>query len=92
MALDPETRRRKTLAQKRLNEKWLWLRDYAPVIAKMVQVGPTNPIEATILREALVLVLAEINFRQQETQELLMEMDPNGGADESGTQGSPVPQ
>jgi hypothetical protein len=82
MSLDPETSRRKVLARKRLNEKWLWLRDFVGSIHKMSMIGPTNPVEAQILRECLTLILAEMNFRAQESAELMMGMDPNQQTDE----------
>lgn len=86
MTLDPETQRRKVLARRTLDAKWKWLSTYAPVIANMVSVGPTNPVEVSILREALTLVLAEMQFRDQETQELHLGIDLEGdGPEEPGT-------
>lgn len=64
--------RRKHRVRSEMDVKWMSLRDYAPVLQRMQLIGPTNPIEAQLLRETIQLVLAELNFKAQETAELLM--------------------
>ena len=78
--------RRKHRMRSEMDAKWMALRDYAPVLQRMQLIGPTNPIEAQLLRETLQLVLAELNFKAQETAELtLLDFDlETEGPDEPG--------